>query len=330
MTIRAPAARDYDAAMLDRPAPERETTNAETVADWSFVNEIDKIRELGLSLNKILTARRGCAVLKMSGESGRYALKIADPPSQSRNRTDIANMAVDRERHALRRLFTYTGKIYVAHGEHAGRKWLLMRWIEGRTAQALSKRIRDTDSPDARRDKMLRLTAAVFKQVAKLHDRDFVHGDLQAAHFLIEPSKRLRLIDFALSGRQSAGDNLYRGSPAEYVAPETARAKLAGEKKIKIDKLSEIYSAAAVAFRMYTGKAPAFGKIDNIRSLSWDERFSIVASSQRCSFKDLGAPEFPAFEDVLSWCLEPEREARCPDLWDAVRALERIAGSPPG
>jgi eukaryotic-like serine/threonine-protein kinase len=116
---------------------------------------------------------------------------------------------------------------------------------------------------EARGERMpLRLLPHVFGPIAEAldfaHQRDIVHRDLKPANiFLAEEDgqTRARLLDFGfakfLRDRQITQLGVIAGSPA-YIAPESWLGK-------KVDYRLDLYSLAAVIYRVLAGHAPFVG-----------------------------------------------------------------------
>jgi serine/threonine protein kinase len=97
----------------------------------------------------------------------------------------------------------------------------------------------------------------ILEQVAaglrEAHKQGVVHRDIKPHNIMIEPSGRVRVLDFGLAGAAQGTTELTHtgallGTPA-YMSPEQCR----GE---RVTATTDIYSLGVTAFQMLTGKLP--------------------------------------------------------------------------
>jgi tetratricopeptide (TPR) repeat protein len=123
-------------------------------------------------------------------------------------------------------------------GDHAGRPFLAMRFVEGRSLAELIREQRDagagpvrlpgvatTDSVRDRTVAVLRVLADVAKALAFAHEKGVVHRDVKPANIVLDAEGRPVVLDFGLA-RAEDGDSValtlsgdVLGTPA-YLAPE--------------------------------------------------------------------------------------------------------------
>jgi len=103
-----------------------------------------------------------------------------------------------------------------AVGEHAGRPYLALEYLEG---ESLRARLRVGPLPMS---EALRYCRTVAEAIAEAHRRGFVHADLKPENIILPRDGRLRVVDFGLA--KLAGNALHAatGTPA-YMAPERWR-----------------------------------------------------------------------------------------------------------
>jgi eukaryotic-like serine/threonine-protein kinase len=129
-------------------------------------------------------------------------------------------------------------------GEDAGRTFIVMEFVAGRTVADLS-RDRDEDAHDARR--VARVGASAARALAHAHERGVVHRDVSPANIMVTTDGAVKILDFGIArdggdGHSSAAS---RGTIA-YVAPEVLRGGTA-------DARADVYSLGAVLAELAGG-----------------------------------------------------------------------------
>jgi predicted Ser/Thr protein kinase len=152
---------------------------------------------------------------------------------------------------------------------HAGRPFLVMEYIRGRT---LAQAAADRPFPPA---KAARLVAAVARGLDYAHRRGIVHGDVKPQNIVLDPEGRPRLIDFGLARLRDpwqgddATDGLIRGT-LEYMAPEQATGKAE-----QITAQTDVFALGGVLYFLLTRRPPFPGTTlsDSLRRITegaWD------------------------------------------------------------
>ncbi len=135
-------------------------------------------------------------------------------------------------------------------GEHAGRLFLTMEYVEGEDLQALLSRERPLAAARA-----ARIALAVCEGLAAAHAAGVVHRDLKPANILVERTGRVVLTDFgiarALAGEASSRTQGMVGTPL-YMAPE----QISGA---EVEARSDLYAAGLLLYEMLTGQPPFTG-----------------------------------------------------------------------
>jgi predicted Ser/Thr protein kinase len=139
------------------------------------------------------------------------------------------------------------------HGEHDGRPFLVMAYVEG---GSLADRLKG-----ARRFEDVREAVRLVRQAAEgltaLHAAGVVHRDLKPGNILLDRDGRPLLTDFGLA-RSAGGEGLTSkgqllGTPA-YMAPEQAEHGAAAAREP-----ADVYGLGAVLYHLLTGRAPYAG-----------------------------------------------------------------------
>jgi eukaryotic-like serine/threonine-protein kinase len=100
-----------------------------------------------------------------------------------------------------------------AVGEHEGRPYLALEYIDGESLRA-----RLAAGPLPVRE-ALRYCKAVAEAIAEAHRRDLVHADLKPDNIVLSRDGRVRVVDFGLARFAGTSPNNGSGTPA-YMAPE--------------------------------------------------------------------------------------------------------------
>jgi WD40 repeat protein/tRNA A-37 threonylcarbamoyl transferase component Bud32 len=134
-------------------------------------------------------------------------------------------------------------------GEHDGRQYYAMRYVEG---TSLARRPR----ADARKE--AGLVATVARAVHHAHQHGILHRDLKPSNILVDAAGTPLVADFGLAKHVDADRSLTDsgavvGTP-RYMAPEQA----AGRKELTV--AADVYSLGVVLYERLTGQAPFTGQ----------------------------------------------------------------------
>ena len=136
-----------------------------------------------------------------------------------------------------------------AVGEHEGKPYLVMDFVEGCTAKRLKEDGKITP----------RLALSIIEGVAEglhhAHLHGVIHRDVKPANIIVDRSERAQLMDFGLARRvdedlEATQSGTTMGTPS-YMAPEQAEGRLA-----EVDPQSDVYSTGACLYELLTGRPP--------------------------------------------------------------------------
>src|SRR5262249_12059880 len=139
-------------------------------------------------------------------------------------------------------------------GEHEGRPFLVLEWVEGATFRALAG-----PSPDLAR--LLPLVRQVAEALRAAHAAGIVHRDIKPENLMARPDGYVKVLDFGLARLlpAPAGSGAPPGEgvtdpgtevgPAPYTSPEQAR----GE---PVDGATDVFSLGLVLYELATGRHP--------------------------------------------------------------------------
>ena len=187
-------------------------------------------------------------------------------------------------------------------GEHAGRRFLTMEYVDGEDLASLLRRVGRI--PGERAVPMARQLCA---GVAAAHERGVVHRDLKPANVMIDGAGNVRVTDFgiATAAAERSGGELV-GTP-QYMAPE----QLAGQ---PATIRSDVYALGLILFELFTGKR-AIESQTLKELLKFHETGTLTTPSS--IVRDLD----PAVERVIQRCLERDPQRRPPSALAVAAAL---------
>jgi len=274
-----------------------------------------------LTLVRPVTNRRGAAVFRLSdGDEGRYALKVAtDDDDEQRPYSPIASLR--REARRMADLPDFCGAAYLADGPLPPQgHWILKRWLDGNLVHRTAIELRDAGD----RRGLATLFARVLSTLGRLHERGYVHGDVQPNHMLLAGDDELVILDWSLSQPIGRPDFDYRGAFLHYAAPEVARAMRDDATTIPYGIPQEVFSAGATLFCFYTDWTVT-GAGPGTPRLSRDQLYARIVDEGPLAVAATGAAPFPALEAVLARCLAASPAERWPTLQPAADELLRRA-----
>ena len=126
-------------------------------------------------------------------------------------------------------------------GDHEGRRFLTMEYVDGEDLATLLRRIGRLPH-----DKAVEIARQLCAGIAAAHERGVLHRDLKPANVMIDGDGNVRITDFGLA--VAAGDvNASRAGTPQYMAPEQLTGGTASVR-------SDLYALGLILFEMFTGK----------------------------------------------------------------------------
>ncbi|MBI5532042.1 MAG: serine/threonine protein kinase [Deltaproteobacteria bacterium] len=212
-------------------------------------------------------------------------------------------------------------------GEHDGRPYLALEYVEGQT---LRDRLRHGPAP---LPEILRIALAISEALREAHRRRILHRDLKPSNVIIGRDARVRVVDFGLAKRMEGGqdsslmlgevdepstvddvdtidDAVVQGTPA-YMAPEQWQAGQCTE-------ATDAWAFGMLLYEMANRAHPFHGLAPEVIEQHL---------RRRTRFEPLD-PALPAeFRSIVTRCLEWDPRAR-PDAAELVAALDRMLSGP--
>ena len=175
-------------------------------------------------------------------------------------------------------------------GEHEGRRFLTMEYVDGEDLATLLRRIGRLPE-----DKAIDIARQLCAGVAAAHERGVLHRDLKPANVMIDGDGNVRITDFGLAVAAGGAKASRAGTP-QYMAPELLTG---GEPSVRTD----IYALGLILFEMFTGKRAFDARTFNELLSMHETRMLATPSSM---VRDLD----PAVERVILRCLEHDPALR--------------------
>ena len=201
-------------------------------------------------------------------------------------------------------------------GEHEGRLYLVMRWVEGGDLQRLI-------SESGRLDPALaaRIVAQVGSGLEAAHAAGLVHRDVKPANVLLageEAGSHVYLTDFGLTLDAASDTRLTQTGDllgtVEFMAPEQFEAR-------PVSARTDVYALGCVLHAALTGRAP-FSRGTYAATM--------LAHLNDPPPRPSGTPGVPAaFDAVVARALAKRPEERYPSARALVDAALAAAGAPP-
>lgn len=202
------------------------------------------------------------------------------------------------------------------YAEHAGRPYLVMKFIEGDTLKAR------LDQGPLNSTEISRIVDAVGSALGYAHKQGVLHRDIKPSNVLLANDGQIYLADFGLarmaqSGESTLSSDMIMGTP-QYISPEQAMGKA------DLDQRTDLYSFGVMLYEMVVGRVP----------FNADTPFSIIHDHiySPLPLPHVVNPNVPQqVERVLLKSLAKERTDRYEDalvLIDAFKQAWADAGVP--
>lgn len=201
----------------------------------------------------------------------RVAIKVLGPVFLLRD----AERQFERERRILGQLSHPNIVKMLGSGEHEGRQYLVMEWVDGLSVDEWAK--------TAGMERRLLLFERVCAAVQAAHQSLIVHRDLKPSNILVTAEGQPKLLDFGiarlldLSGEMAASTrSALQVMSLPYCSPEQARNLPAGIP-------SDIYSLGLILYELATGR-----RAQDVSSLPLDEAIRRIVEEEPPAAREAG------------------------------------------
>jgi eukaryotic-like serine/threonine-protein kinase len=193
-----------------------------------------------------------------------------------------------------------------ASGEHAGRRYLVLEWIQAAT---LAERLQKQASPTPV-SRFAEYARTILDALEAVHGSGYIHCDLKPEN-IFPRGESAKLIDFGSArklqpGPRDASETAALGS-AEYMAPEQCEARQ------DLDERTDIYAVGILFYELLAGAPPFWGNPGEVREAQVSRR------PPRLTMKLAILAEL---DDVVLRCLAKDPAARFADVRSLREALD--------
>jgi serine/threonine-protein kinase len=197
-------------------------------------------------------------------------------------------------------------------GEHEGRPYVVLQYVEGRD---LAQMLRGGSPPGAGGGLpilvALRITSAIAGALQHAHERGVVHKDVSPPNIVIGPTGEPVLSGFwfsAPAARVPVPGGVMVSRPIAYMAPEQARGGTGSA-------LSDVWNLGATMFHALSGQPPYAG------GSSW-EVVNRIASRETVDLSPVEATAPEYVSDIVGRCLRKKPGERFASADELRRALD--------
>ncbi len=196
-------------------------------------------------------------------------------------------------------------------GEHEGRHWIAMEYVQGASLKDLIGRGLSVSEG-------IEIVRQILAGSRFAHERGIVHRDLKPHNVLVDGEGRARVTDFGIA-RAGASEITQTGSvlgTAQYLSPEQAQG-------FDVTATSDLYSIGVILYEALTGQVPF--QAETVVAIALKQ---VSERPRRPS--ELNPKVSPALDAVVLKALAKEPENRFQSATEFLRALDAAEADPSG
>ena len=139
------------------------------------------------------------------------------------------------------------------HGVDSENFFLIMEWCYGLNCINEASRYRNINH---RKNivALLDISIAISKALFHLHQQGILHGDIHPRNIFISGKDKVKIIDYGYSAKKEDQNRIQRAGTGFFYEPEFAKAVVNKKRRPALTESSEQYSAAAVLYKVITGR----------------------------------------------------------------------------
>lgn len=227
---------------------------------------------------------KGCRVVEQTGARTPVAIKAMYeniPEKLIERARREATIQLDSENLIRMYGFVETVTVDETNGRATSHYHVIMELLEGVTLDELLRGVatdrQGREIPFARelyamymqhRDRaVVRIVKCILSGIMALHDKGFIHRDIDPTNIMITRDEKIKLIDFGICKQMitlASQDKMLTVSGAfmgkvHYAAPELVIGDVAHQ-----NETTDIYAIGILLFQLYTGHLPFFGSNDEV------------------------------------------------------------------
>ena len=189
-------------------------------------------------------------------------------------------------------------------GESNGSRFLSMELVSGRTLKQLVEAGEIVPTPVG-----LWIAKQICAGLAAAHEAGVIHRDVKSQNIMIEPTGRLKIMDFGIARLTDDREMTATGTP-DYMSPEQTRG-------LPPDYRSDIYSTGVVLYEIFTGFLPFEGDSPVAVILKHINEAAPLPQSKNPWIE-------PGIAAVVLKCLEKDPGARFHSMNELSEALAKV------